>query len=53
LVKEIVDFFLDYIGKLANNYTGLQGFLVFNAVEGGTGFGSSLGSLVLERLSEE
>ncbi len=29
--------------------TGLQGFLVFNAVGGGTG--SGLGSLLLERLS--
>ena len=34
----------------ANNYArGLQGFLVFNAVGGGTG--SGLGSLLLERLS--
>ncbi|CAN6850029.1 unnamed protein product [Brassica oleracea var. botrytis] len=35
--------------KLADNCTGLQGFLVFNAVGGGTG--SGLGSLLLERLS--
>ncbi|VAH09628.1 unnamed protein product [Triticum turgidum subsp. durum] len=35
--------------KLSDNCTGLQGFLVFNAVGGGTG--SGLGSLLLERLS--
>ncbi len=40
---------LDRIRKLADNCTGLQGFLVFNAVGGGTG--SGLGSLLLERLS--
>ncbi|KAM5558971.1 hypothetical protein ABKV19_020564 [Rosa sericea] len=43
--KEIVD----RIRKLADNCTGLQGFLVFHAVGGGTG--SGLGSLLLERLS--
>ncbi|KAE8663137.1 Tubulin alpha-5 chain [Hibiscus syriacus] len=37
------------IRKLADNCTGLQGFLVFNAVGGGTG--SGFGSLLLERLS--
>jgi len=47
--KEIVDMALDRIRKLADNCTGLQGFLVFNAVGGGTG--SGLGSLLLERLS--
>ena len=47
--KEIVDMCLDRIRKLADNCTGLQGFLVFNAVGGGTG--SGLGSLLLERLS--
>ncbi|VAI22456.1 unnamed protein product [Triticum turgidum subsp. durum] len=36
--KEIVDLCLDRIRKLADNCTGLQGFLVFNAVGGGTGF---------------
>ena len=46
--KEIVDPCLDRVRKLADNCTGLQGFLVFNAVGGGTGFG--LGSL-LERSS--
>ncbi|KAH9258295.1 tubulin alpha-4 chain [Batrachochytrium salamandrivorans] len=47
--KEIVDLVLDRIRKLADNCTGLQGFLCFNAVGGGTG--SGLGSLLLERLS--
>ena len=47
--KEIVDLALDRIRKLADNCTGLQGFLVFHAVGGGTG--SGLGSLLLERLS--
>jgi len=45
----VVDLCLDRIRKLADNCTGLQGFLVFNAVGGGTG--SGLGSLLLERLS--
>ncbi|CAH8261083.1 unnamed protein product [Arabidopsis lyrata] len=47
--KEIVDLCLDRIRKLTDNCTGLQGFLVFNAVGGGTR--SGLGSLLLERLS--
>ncbi|KAJ0786429.1 putative tubulin, cobalamin (vitamin B12) biosynthesis CobW-like, cobW-like domain superfamily [Helianthus annuus] len=47
--KEIVDLCLDRIRKLTDNCTGLQGFLVFNAVGGGTG--SGLSSLLLERLS--
>merc|ERR1712021_91663 len=47
--KEIVDLCLDRLRKLPDNCTGLQGFMVFNAVGGGTG--SGLGSLLLERLS--
>merc|ERR1712054_411639 len=47
--REIVDLCLDRIRKLADNCTGLQGFLVFQAVGGGTG--SGLGSLLLERPS--
>jgi tubulin alpha len=47
--KEIVDLCLDRIRKLADSCTGLQGFLVYNSVGGGTG--SGLGSLLLERLS--
>ena len=46
--KEIVDLCLDRIRKLADNCTGLQGFLVYNA---GGGTGSGLGCLMLERLS--
>ena len=37
--KEIVDLVLDRIRKLADNCTGLQGFVLFNAVGGGTGSG--------------
>lgn len=44
-----MDLCLDRVRKLADNCTGLQGFLVFSAVGGGTG--SGLGSLLLERLS--
>lgn len=40
---------MDKIRKLADNCTGLQGFMVTNSVGGGTG--SGLGSLLLERLS--
>ncbi|KAK7254787.1 tubulin-like protein [Aureococcus anophagefferens] len=47
--KEIVDLVLDRIRKLADNCTGLQGFLAFHATGGG--IGSGLGSLILERLS--
>merc|ERR1712003_72588 len=47
--KEIVDLCLDRIRKLTDACTGLQGFLVFSSVGGGTG--SGLGALLLERLS--
>jgi len=47
--KEMVDATLERIRKLADSCTGLQGFLVFSSVGGGTG--SGLGSLLLERLS--
>jgi hypothetical protein len=43
--KEIVDLTLDRLRKLTDNCTGLQGFLIFNAVGGGTG--SGFGSLLL------
>ncbi|KAG1693376.1 Tubulin alpha-1A chain [Phytophthora capsici] len=46
--KEVVDLVLDRICKLADACTGLQSFMVSNAVGGGTG--SGLGSLLLERL---
>jgi len=47
--KEIVEIVLEKIRKLSDNCSGLQGFLIFNSVGGGTG--SGLGSLLLERLS--
>jgi len=47
--KEMVDTVLDRIRKLADNCSGLQGFLVFHSSGGGTG--SGFGSLLLERLS--
>ena len=47
--KELVDRTLDKIRKLADQCQGLQGFLVFHSVGGGTG--SGFGSLLLERLS--
>src|SRR3569623_637826 len=49
--KEIVDLCLDRIRKLADQCTGLQGFLIFQSVGGGTG--SGFGSLLLERLSAD
>jgi tubulin alpha len=48
--KDIIDVCLDRIRKLTDNCTGLQGFLIFNSVGGGTG--SGFGALLLERLSE-
>jgi len=47
--KEMVEPVLDRIRKLADQCSGLQGFLVFHSVGGGTG--SGFGSLLLERLS--
>ena len=47
----MIEICLDRVRKLADNCTGLKGFLVFNAVGGGTD--SGLGSLLLERLSVE
>jgi len=47
--KEIIDLALDKIRKLADQCKGLQGFILFHAVGGGTG--SGLGTLLLERLS--
>ena len=46
---EHLDLVLDRIRTLADNCTGLQGFLVFHATGGRTG--SGLRSLLLERLS--
>nr|KAG5704919.1 hypothetical protein BaRGS_003902 [Batillaria attramentaria] len=47
--KEIVDLVLDRIRKLADQCTGLQGFLIFHSFGGGTGAGFA--SLLMERLS--
>jgi len=47
--KELVDVTLDKIRRLTDQCTGLQGFLVFHSVGGGSG--SGFGALLLERLS--
>jgi tubulin alpha len=47
--KERIDSVIDYIRKLADNCSGLQGFLLFHSFGGGTG--SGMGALLMERLS--
>jgi len=47
--KENVDIVVDRLGKIAESCNGLQGFLFFNSVGGGTGSGFT--SLLMERLS--
>uniref|UniRef100_A0A8C5PBR2 Tubulin alpha chain n=1 Tax=Leptobrachium leishanense TaxID=445787 RepID=A0A8C5PBR2_9ANUR len=47
--KQIMDHVMDYIRKLANQCGGLQGFLVFHSLGGGTGSGFT--SLLMEKLS--
>ncbi|XP_026467892.1 tubulin alpha-1 chain-like [Ctenocephalides felis] len=47
--KELVDIVLDRMRKLADQCTGLQGFLIFHSFGGGTG--SGFASLLMERLS--
>ncbi|KAM7119999.1 tubulin alpha-1C chain-like [Molossus nigricans] len=47
--KEIIDLVLDRIRKLADQCTGLQGFLIFHSFGGGTGSGFT--SLLMEHLS--
>jgi len=49
--KEMIDVCLDRVRRLAEQCVGLQGFLVFHSVGGGTG--SGFGSLLLERLSAD
>jgi len=49
--KEMVDICLERIRKQAERCDGLQGFLGFHSVGGGTG--SGLGSLILERLAAD
>ncbi|CAF4181798.1 unnamed protein product [Rotaria sp. Silwood2] len=47
--KEIIDTVLEKLRKIADQCTGLQGFLVFHSFGGGTGSGFT--SLLMERLS--
>ena len=47
--KELIDQVLDKVRKVADNCSGLQGFLVFHSFGGGTG--SGFGALLMERLS--
>lgn len=49
--KQILDSALDRIRRLTDNCNALQGFMVFNALGGGTG--SGFGSLLLENLSSD
>ena len=49
--KEIIDLVLDQIRKLADQCTGLQGFLIFHSFGGGTGSGFT--SLLIERLNDD
>jgi tubulin alpha len=49
--KDQIDISLDRIRKLADQCSGLQGFMIFHSVGGGTG--SGFGSLLLERLSSD
>ena len=46
--KEVIDSALDRIRWLADNCTGLQWFMIYHSLGGGTGFGFD--SLLLERL---
>uniref|UniRef100_A0AC35G8L0 Tubulin alpha chain n=1 Tax=Panagrolaimus sp. PS1159 TaxID=55785 RepID=A0AC35G8L0_9BILA len=47
--KKIIDPVLDRIRRIADNCSGLQGFLIFHSFGGGTGSGVT--SLLMERLS--
>ncbi|KAG2463272.1 tubulin alpha-8 chain-like [Polypterus senegalus] len=47
--KDIIESVLDRIRKLADQCAGLQGFLIFHSLGGGTG--SGFASLLMERLS--
>jgi len=49
--KDLLDSTLNRIRKIADQCDGLQGFLIFHSVGGGTG--SGFGSLLLERLSAD
>lgn len=47
--KEAIDLTMDRIRRLADVCTGLQGFIIFHSIGGGTG--SGFGSLLIERLA--
>ena len=47
--KQLIDTVCDKVRRIADNCTGLQGFLVFHSFGGGTGSGFT--SLLMERLS--
>jgi tubulin alpha len=47
--KELIDQVLDKVRRVADNCSGLQGFLIFHSFGGGTG--SGFGALLMERLS--
>ncbi|KAG2219092.1 hypothetical protein INT45_005823 [Circinella minor] len=49
--REMIDNVMDRIRRLADNCTGLQGFLLFHSFGGGTG--SGFGSLLMDRLSTD
>uniref|UniRef100_A0AAF5DET6 Tubulin alpha chain n=1 Tax=Strongyloides stercoralis TaxID=6248 RepID=A0AAF5DET6_STRER len=49
--KELIDITMDRIKKIADNCSGLQGFLIFHSFGGGTGSGFT--SLIMERLSTD
>ena len=49
--RELIDQVLDKVRRVADNCSGLQGFLVFHSFGGGTG--SGFGALLMERLSAD
>ncbi|KAF6116777.1 tubulin alpha 4b [Phyllostomus discolor] len=49
--EELIDLVLDQIRKLADQCTGLQGFLIFHSFGGWGGTSSGFTSLLMERLS--
>uniref|UniRef100_A0A6B2L3Z9 Tubulin alpha chain n=1 Tax=Arcella intermedia TaxID=1963864 RepID=A0A6B2L3Z9_9EUKA len=49
--KELLDTAMNRIRKMADQCDGLQGFLIFHSISGGTG--SGFGSLLLDRLSND
>lgn len=47
--RDLIDTTMDTIRKITDNCSSLQGFLLFNSINGGTG--SGFGSLLMEQLS--